>query len=359
MFDWFNSDSAQQNFVQTPSFAYAKTQVIKDIDRFVEYYHSQPRYVNNSHILSRLLINLNVNLTRSNQEIVQRVSDIMIQSANPLGISTASNYGRVHSPGQFYNKGTEEIIFVHDTAFDIDLCYANWRHLQPVHVITHPFSDLSMQRLNGNYESDENGLVVIGINLPLLALQYKAWLVENQGRKSRQRVHHFIAMYVISNMIYTHMDLAYLNRLRKRYLREDVGLFIRKHPFFINNSSQLIDVCIGQVISSFGKRECTWEDIVWNIELFTESSMGSFLKPPDVIPTRQITWALTVGYMPHWELLCRLTLKNSRRINSFYTEQLKRYIRAMASDKLLERDLPKKTQNYLDELIINGINPSL
>jgi hypothetical protein len=359
MFDWFNDEGSRAQIFHASSFTYTKALVNKDLQRFVEYYQSQMRYVNNGHLLARLLLNIPVNFDRPLNELVQRVTDVMYQTCNPLGITTATNYGRVFAQGQFYNKGNEEIIFVHDTAFDADLCYANWRSLQPVHVMTHPFTDMSMQRCNGKYESDETGLIVIGINLPLLVVQYKAWLDEKRRAGSHLRIHHFIAMYVITNMVYTHMDLAYINRFANRYKKSPVSNIGRKHPFFISDTHTLIDTVIVQNIQTINKQSLTWADIAFGLELFTDYSLASFMKSPDVVPTRQILWALTVGYLPFWDLLCRLTVKHNKSANTFYTQSLKRYLRSLQSDKLLERNLPKNMQDSINDHILNGITPSL
>lgn len=359
MFNWFNNEKARANIIHSASFAYINTTVNKDLLRFVSYYQSEKRFVNNGHLLAKILNNTPINYDRPIKDIVRIAGDIMYQVCNPHGISTATNYGRVFSPGQFYNKHNEEIILVHGTDFDIDLCYANWKSLQPIRVLAHPFSDMSLQRCNGKYESEERGLVVISINFPMLILQYKAWLDEKLRTGSKSRLHHFIAMYVITNMIYTHTDLAYVNRFRKRVIKEPVSNITRKHPFYVSDIHPLLDSIIAQNIQSLGKRSLTWDDIAWDFELFTEYSLAAFMRSPDIVPTRQALWALTVGYLPFWDLFCRLTVKHNKANNLLYTQELKRYLRSLQSDKLLDRLLPKQTQDFINQHILNGINPAL
>lgn len=358
MFDLFDDTYARADVFHATSFAYINTTVNKDLQRFVDYYQSQPRFVNNAHLLVRLIMGLAVNFERPIDEIVRRTNDVMYQSCNPLGITTATNYGRVFTPGQFYNRTNEEIIFVHGTEFDVDMCYANWRTLQPVKVMAHPFTDMQMQRCGGRYISSETGLVVISINLPMLALQYKAWLDERERTGSHLRIHHFISMFVITNMVYSHTDLAYINRFKARYMKEPVQPYRRMHPFYITDVSQMLDAAIAQNIQSINKQSLSWDDIAWNFTLFGTYSLASFMRPPDVVPTRQILWAVTVGYLPLWDFLCRVTVRN-KNASTFYTAGIKRYLRAIQNDRLLDRQLPQRTQNAINDHILNGITPAL
>lgn len=346
MYDWFKKgENIGIDFSEIPTFTYAKTQIKRDLDRFISHYHTNPRYVKNDNLLLRLLLSLTSSFKRDNDSFTYHVKDEYIQICNSLGITTPTNYGRVHR-GVFYNKATSEVILAHETEFNIEEAYRNWMNLEPVKVLHHSFSDLSLQRCNGNYQS-ENVLdyAVIAINVPMLGLMWKAWDEFNQGQKIKRRTAHFIAMYVITNMIYSHLDLALLSRIRLRLEEKPCESFIKVHPFYINDSSTLIDSSIVELNEQMSKRNLDWMEVALNTKLITSDSLYELMSWIDYIPNKQLTWAIAAAYLPYWYYftLVEYNSRSSKFANTFYKSKLKYELRVMRNDKLLDNIVSKDT----------------
>jgi len=362
MFDWFSvAPTVAHGKESIPLYTYVKEQLGLELQKVVDYYHSRPTNVASQHILVRLLLNLNVSMDRDNYDYVATVSDVGIASAGQLGITTAISQGRVHSPGWFYGKKTDEIIVLHDTGFDIDMAYAQWRTLRSVTVLRHPFSDMSLQRCTANYQTTEpRGISVIAINLPMLALQYKAWSA-NEALKPTDRatLQQFISMYVITNMLYSHTDVAFFNRLSNRFFKEDSGEFVRVHPVFNVDYTAMLDTCLTKMLQIHTRRALLWDALMEQLEPITTNTLREALTLPDVIPTRQIKWALLVARLPliHW--LVRFTHDNHNTRNQHYLRRLKSQLHAIRVDRVLDQALPQSVLMDIDKTLMTDINPYL
>lgn len=353
MYDWFKAGEVNiPNFTNIPSFTYAKAQIDRDIAKFFDYFRTAPRFVNNQHLVVKILTMLSTSHTRDNYSFINRVRSEYISLVNTLEISTATNFGKIHYNGNFYNKSVKEIIIAHETDFDIDLAYENWTTLEPIKILSHPFTDLSMQRCNGNYQSEETGYAVFAINVPMLALQFKAWSELNEKQKPRLRVGHFVSMYVLSNMLYTHFDLAYLNRIKNRLNAETVSNVGNKHPFTTTDYSGIVDSSIIELIDRFRKKKSVdWFECAFNTKLLTTENLTSHFNWLDIIPNRQIKWAVTIGYLNYWEYLALATGNNPS--NRMFNNKLKLEFKAISNDRLLETVL--RTDKALTEIIDNKI----
>lgn len=353
MYDWFNREEViEASFTYLPSFNYVRNLIRTDIQKFVNHYQTAPRFVNSGHLLVSLLNSLGSSFSRDDMSFVYHARDEGLNIANMLGLTTATNYGRIRANGIFYNKDVKEIIIAHETDFDIEEAKQNWRSLESVKVIHHPFTDLSMQRCNGNYQSEEKGYAVIAINIPMLALQFKQWSIENSEKQLRLRVGHFVSMYVITNMIYTHYDLAYLNRIRHRMQDLPVSKAVKTHPFYITDPTILIDNSIVELMDLFNKRRnFDWYDCAFNTKLISNPNVFGLMHWLDVIPNRQILWAVTVSYLRYWDYFLRAT--QDSQTNNFFKQKLKLEIRSIRNDKLLDTVLRK------EPVIFNEVNDML
>jgi hypothetical protein len=158
-------------------FLHVRKTLLREMSRISIYYNTSNFVVDNDHLINQLLLNLNVSTSRDLESYVRVCSHETERLArtfklvHPVVSQPKSHYGT------FYNADTREFIILHSNEFDYNKAYKQWRKLVPIKVHSHSFTDISGAPIDGTYKNSlgESGHAVISINLPMLALQHRAW----------------------------------------------------------------------------------------------------------------------------------------------------------------------------------------
>lgn len=360
MLDWFAGESTVSYGKESiPAFDYIKTQVSKELDKVVNYYRTNPTFVKNEHLLVQILLNVTVSMDREDEEYLYRTAMLTNRLGNQFSLTSATAYGRVRSPGLFYGSKCDEIILVHETPFDLEDAINNWEDLQPVTVLRHPFTDMSFQRGRGSYiTKEQGGISVVAINIPMLCIQYREWVKSNTADGGLTKpLTQFVSMYPITNMLYTHTDISMFNRLSNIYQRESSASFIRAHSLYINDFTVPLDAALKMLVRVLGRKVLLWEAMVENIECIHSTSLREAMSLPDVVPTRQVKWALIVARLPLIHFLVMVNPKSNATKNALLVRRLKSTLRAIRVDRILDGALPRRILMDIDSAIINDIDP--
>lgn len=361
MYDLFdNPPDVNYGNVLLPEFVYIKGAFIRDITKITQYYHRFVTSVPNEHLLVKLLLGMNVSMKRELENYVDVVKDQLGFIANSHRLTSSLGYGKVFSPGVFYGNRTSEIIIADDTEFDIQAAWRNWRELQPVTVLRHPFTDVSMARPIGrHYESRESGIAVISINIPMLALQYRAWYTQEKHIEGTTSLgtKHFVSMYPITNMVKSHLDIAIFNRMVNLYFLEEVAEYKKAYPFYILDQSLKLDNVLEKQLEILRRRPLNFDQVINAVPAVTKPHLVDVMRLPKVIPTRQVKWGLTVARLPLIRFLIDLNQFNNVSRNRMYLNRLRNSLRAMRNDKTLEHSLPHDIYRDIDDMIHRDIAP--
>lgn len=360
MYDLFDVDPvAKRQRYLAPYFDNARTYVNRDLNRVVDYYRNNVTFVNNQHLLVRFLLTLNVSFKREWNDYRRAVRDTCFNIAGLMGVSTPLSFGRVMAPGFFYGKRMTEIVLGHDEPFDIKDAVQNWRDLRPVRVLRHPYSDMSMARPTGDYKpSMKSDIAVIAINLPMLAVQYRAWC-EQERVDLNSDLHRatvsFVSMYPITNALFSHMDIALFNRLSTLYDGEKPDSYVRSNPIMISDQSGLVDMSLRRAVGELGRVTMNFDHLVDNIPLFTEPNLRSLLVMPNTIPNRQIEWGMIVAVLPYIRFLVRFNAFTRNEMNSWHLNRLRYWLQVIRNDRTLENILPNNVYRDIDDALYRDI----
>lgn len=333
----------------------------RDIATIVEYHRQKDGFVPNQHPLMRLLGSLSVSLTLPNQAYVDAVSRVGLRTAGMIGMTTSVSFGRIWYPGPFYGQRSREIMIAHAEEFDVDTAAKSWQDLQPVKVLRHPYSDLSIARPDGTYlPGSKPGLVVIAINVPMLAFQYKCWCEDRTISMYDQRTFvatsHFMYAYPITNMVYSHLDVALFNRMSALMFSGGLlGRWVKDHPIYGTDRSSWVDTALKQTITGVGRGYLSFDQILDSIPLVTEPSLRSLVMVPDVTPNRQVSWALILTMLPYIRFLVKSNLGGRSSANTAYLNRIWIWIRRIRNDRLLENRLPYDVYREVMDMIENEI----
>ncbi len=362
MYDLFNNELKISQGVQTlPQFVYIKSGYTRELLKLISYYRSNPGFVLNQHPLIRLILSTPVNISRSPESLVNHIVDVFYQSGSQLNFTNSLNYGRVYSPGFLYGKNTEEIIITHHDSFDIEEAYSNWEDLEPIKIIRHPFTDLSLGLLDGRYVSKEQGLVVATINIPMLFIMLKGWYDKNKfvTEGPVRTLSQFLFSYPLLNAIRSHFDICLFNRMYNHYVVEDVADFTKKHPFGINDYTDRFDDYAFKELHMLASLPREFNNLLENIPMVSKRNFREVIALPKVVKTRQVRWALLVSRIPVTRFLVKHNALELNQRNRSYLEIIKNTLRDITVDKTLDRILPTSVVKDIDDSIYRDIEPYL
>lgn len=346
---------AQEHF---PEFDYIKRIYLRELANVENYYHNRVYSVKSNHFLSNILYHMDVPMSYSAEQYANVATTRAPYVANALKITSEINYGR-YVQGVFYGRGCTEIL-IHDTEyFSPSQVEKDWKSVCAVNVLLHPKSDLKLLLPNGRDTSDETGLVVVSINVALLAFQYRCFC-QDQALKptagqSQLGIPQFIHMFVLPNMLYSHLDMVIINRMMNLFYKVPMGKPYLKHPFPVADLSKRLDHFLLNTMQHLQNQEMSYEQMLKNIPAFDFPSMDEALAIPDLAPTRQVKWALLLSRLSIMDFMMDLGGVKNQRFNQYHLNRLNRYLIRFDMDNslisLLPSDVYFNTRSLIDSLI--------
>lgn len=290
------------------SWHYIQTGLKQNLDRVIQYYRDNPTAVASDHILIRLLQSLNVPLSLPLDRYMANVENIA------LNLSMALKFTSAIYRGQFFENvfygGNHELLIACDTSFDIDFANKHWEKLSPVTVLRNNVSSLDLRLPDGSITDQRDGISVMLINIPMLALQYRAWMLREQsyaeatGAGMRPETM-FIRGYVLPNMLGTHLDQVLFNRLWLMVKDEKPdGHVMNAHPFYMTDYSDKLNATQAELLTLLQRsQQLNFGEMLQAIPEVHKSNLLQAMHIPDLPPTFQLMWALSIARLPALEFL--------------------------------------------------------
>jgi hypothetical protein len=341
-----------------PEFNLIRRIYIKELQVLQNYYHNRVYSVKSNHLLVNLLNILSVPMQYSNQRYVEVCRDRADTISRSLEITSETHYGKLHD-GVFYGPGCTEILYSVDEYFDIDYVVKNWKDMISVRPLLHPKSDLKLLLPNGKKSSSEEGLATIAINIPMLALQYKCFSIEQYNNLSKTGsllgATHFIHMYILPNMIGPQLDITIMNRLVNLFYGIPMGEGYLRHVFRISDYSQRIDSILTKVLYRLSTDRMSFQLMLENIPTIFNNNMSVALQMPNYQPTRQVWWSLILSRLMYMKLLIDIGIVRSdnSNLNSIHNLQieLKRLLREHVYNSELSSDILYDTELTINQIL--------
>lgn len=339
-----------------------------NLDRTIKYYRQNPWAVPSDHFLVRLIQSIVVGVNMPLERYYANVDNLSLNLSMALKMTSSIYKGKLHD-GVFYGKGCHEILIAHDTEFNFWDAEKNWEDLQPIQVLRHPRSDLEMNLPDGKVNTEEtiNGLAVIAINIPMLAVQYRSWqrqewaIAEQMGDSPRS-IMQFVHMYLLPNMLYSQLDYAIFNRIYRTMhdFPNYSTKMARNLPFYTTDFSDRVNASQEVVLNNLAKVGRSFTGILRNIPAVTMQDMDQVMTVPDVAPTRQVTWALAIARIDAVRLMLDLSKWHPKFRNGQELNRLRQALRNFASNSVMKEMLPTalyrdfwgKFESAIDEILL-------
>ena len=331
---------------------YLKPALERNVETVITYYRRSPFAVKSQHFLVRLLHAIT---TPKSQELLRYYDNVEASALNiamTMGMTSPISRGNLFN-GIFYGPGNVEVLIADNTPFDPVAADADWENLEPIRVLRHPRSDLTMNIPNGKNTGIEEGLVVVSVNIPLLAIQYRAFRQEENrlafitGANQRS-IMQFMHMYPLTNMVRSHMDVVMFNRMDRMIRGLPMGETTQKHPFYLIDYSKELNLFHERTIESLQDTAKGVYDTLRSIPAVTKENLVEVMDLPDMAATRQVVWALVLARLPALNFLFRMAKDGPSTKNGMEVNTIKRRLLQLRTEHLFQSVFNRYPSLHMD-----------
>lgn len=327
--------------VKLPEWDYVRTGMTFNLNHANKYYRSGAFAVSSDHELIKLIFGLTSSVDLDLFEFYKRVDAKALTVAQQLGYTTTMSKGRLFN-NVFFGGNSKEVIVVTDETFDPEEVTKNWMDARPIKILRHGFDKIDCFQLNGRLPS--NGISVFAINLPMLAVQYRAYrqwqktyVTEDTGRNS---IYHFCYAYPINNMMFEAADHAVFNRMIRINQGIETSDNATKHPFPVTNFTSRCDRLLLSINNTLNNSERDLMSIIKTIPLIELDDVSELLSLPDVSESRQINWAMYLARIDM--LLFLLSFPGVLKQNASEINELKYILKSYLNDGTIRSAMPNE-----------------
>lgn len=334
--------TVQRGFMIPPSWQQTRRGLTRNLDKVMEYYHGRNIAVKGQHLLVRLLnsakVSVDTQLDRFYQIAVAQESNI----SHAFRLTSPILSGQVFD-GEFYGKGSKEIIISSSDTFDVFEVAKHWKDQEPVRVLKHAKNDLQCLIPNGIPYSKNNDIAVISVNIPMLLVMFRSFVIEQIAAQARghtpKSISQFVHSYVLANMLPSHLDQAIFNRFVTIATKGTMDKPDRKNAEALEDMDSATDKVLKEVLGYLKTNDMPVQDMFAHIPAVSAFNMLEGMRLPNNAPTRQYEWV---------EGAARLTALTAMAIIS--TRQLMGHDRDLISQVLVKMRLTSSMDTLASKL---------
>ena len=353
MYSLYNHNTpTTQGVLKIQDWIYVSNGLEKNLNTVIKYYRFNPMAVHSDHFLVKLLQSITIPQSQITERYYNNVDTMSLNLSMELKMTSSIFRGSLFN-GIFFSKDTDEILIADDSSIDPFTEIEDWQNIKAVNILSSPRSDLGLNLLDGTNTGIEDGIAVINIHIPLLALQYRSFRLnedkintDNKIMDNTLSIMHFIHMYVLPNMLYSYLDHAVFNRISNLELGLPLGVSKKKHPFYLPDYSAKLQYVHTTILDVLKKENKDFNGILLNIPMVNNKNAAELMQIPDMALTRQLLWSLVIARLPELKFLCRLSKDSIGNKNQSEINRIVRYFLNYKSDNSIKSMLP--LDRYLD-----------
>jgi len=301
-----------------------------NIEAIVRYYRQLRLPCRSDHPIVALLLNLYVSPNQSLEGFTSKIREISLEVASLMKMTSMYSKGQPH-PGKFYSKNMPEFYLATNEWFDPVLVDRYWRQAICVEPLIHPRSDFKLTIPVGDKQSNEYGLTVIKINVPKLAVQYRAWLREEGITKDgTQDVTRFVGGYVLPNMLPRQAEISLFNQISNCFYGR--GLEVDKlssfrHPIALANHDRVHKEGIERVVENLRKTPGRFSYLLSAMPGLRLKNLHHALTIPKIPTNIQVSWLVLSSRIRVLRTLMDMAGEDAKSQNQYLFNDLERNLR--------------------------------
>lgn len=320
-----------------------KAALRRNLNEVIEFYRTHAMAVKSEHFLVRLLHSIDVPQNLSTERYMDNVNRMCLKLSMAMKMTSSIYRGHVFD-GVFYGKGSHEILVAYQSSHRADVLDAidDWRTVVPIRVLRHPCTSLNLQLPDGNDRLTHPDFSVFLIDLPLLAWQYRQFRLEEAKRQeeeggNQRSTMQFIHMVVLPNMLDSHLDIAIFNRYRYYQQGWELEPEIESlHSFQVLEYNQAVDNYIRNELSILDKTTRDFSGVLHSIPLVSADTLHDAVQIPDLPPTQQVMWAISIARLPLILFLFAFNQNNPQQKNRGEVNTILRNIRFYQRNSIMK-----------------------
>jgi len=344
MINFFNAlVNRNKGTVAVPTWSYVQNEINVLTDTVIKYYRNAAYAVPSNHELVKILHGLALSTDTDLATYARKVDNASMNLAQQLGYTTESYHGRIFS-NVFMGKGSREVLIAANGNFNAREATEDWMNVRAVRILRHGFDQLDFFPFDGTVIS--NRVNVFAINIPLLAVQYRAYrqhqkvLVAGTGETGQNSIYHFLYSYVLNNMQYDSISMALFNRMMKVAAGKKTNDQRFRHPFHITDLNSKVDAVMDVFVKAIRNGNMDIAQILINSPMPSWTNGLDFMSLPDVIATRQINWALYLSRIHVLSFLTEVDLDTLLRTNRTELNRVKYMLSVYLNDNSIRSAVP-------------------
>lgn len=350
MLSLFNDDfNARARIYNIPSEAVLKKRYTEDYKKLHSYLLGRKFILPNDHLLIRLMKSINVSFKRDLYDYIETLRDATHDLESTLRLTSPSNFYMSDYKHNFYNAKVTEVVVSVMEDFDIALGIKYWQNLEPIKVISHPFSDLSYTPLVGKYvSSNVSGIAYIFLDVPKLMFQYRMWVRDQLQTKGKvEELSKFLIDYPLFNMMKSHNDVALFNRIHNQLLELPSDPYNPKIGMATINNTKYADDAAKVFINQITRSPIRFDEIIQNMPTIFNEKFIDVIKLPDIARTRQVKSILLGARLKLFEFLLQVNSIQNTGINRSWLNVISNELRYLNTENILKYGLLSETDDRI------------
>lgn len=357
MYNLFNEDtSPYTGDINISILNFVKSNLTRELIKLVMYYRENVHAVQSNHFLTRIMNQLPVSPQENLDYYYLKTLDRGLDISMSLKFTSPIYRGKVFD-GMIYGKGTKEIYVVVNEDLE-NYRNEDWRDLKPIRVLSHPRSSIFFDPIKNEPFESEIGVAVFTLDIPMLMIQYRKWIADPNAYNreiSDRSMMQFIAMCVLPNILFSHLNVAIFNRLNQWRFGMAPNEAVPRFPIGIINYTNQLDKVLLELIDKLNRNKKEFEGILRNIPSIREPNYLSVIRIPPMAITRNNKWALTLSRLPTMQFLFKHSAELNIQRNMTERNEVLRQLREMKYDRTIEQMISKEFYDEVMDIIDKDI----
>lgn len=340
MFELFMEKSKADGItISSKNFPTIRSEFLKSLNRVLLHYRESSFFVNNDHLLVRILKSLPPPSGNDIRSWYYRIQDLSSGLGNIYEfISYQNSKARVHK--NIFLGGVGEILVEYNLPITMNLKMEDWMNTSPITFLYHPYLELRTRPIDGeNFDTPTRGdYAVIGLDIPLLYVQYWLWRKNIAPNKypdgNYPTLTNWVYKYPLVTAVKSFLDISLINR----YLEviENKALPASKElskldTNYVDYTRTVDEFIIGQV-KLLSTQQRTYPEILKNFPMLISDNAFERLRILPNQVTRQLRWCYLAARIDIISFLYSLTDMKNNNSDRYYEEKWKYGIRLIQSE---------------------------
>lgn len=318
-----------------PGLRQVRIHIQAEVKKAISYYQESNKFVENSHLLVRLLQTMPAPVNSDIRSWYYSAEDMVSGLDTQLGILSDTNgSAKIHS-GNFMGQGVGEIYLDYRAEINFVTDLDKMLTLSPIRILYHPYTTLRHRPLDGDdFGKASNGdFAVIGIDIALLYTQYHLWWRKKEKEHSPDSIHKFIYAYPMANAVCSFIDVAVYNRIYNLTVGLPNSPHKTKLPYAQVDYTNQLDAVLRKQIETMKRTPMSYRDCLRHMPAIFEDDQFHVMRLPKVLLAKQTRWTFTVARLKVTELLLAGKLGGGTGENNYYTDEWKHDFGVLRTDR--------------------------